>query len=121
MTLLLLLTFSLHFRGLTGKLLAASGCTFSLAALAFIIMEAVPILNYLLALMGSVCFVPLCVIMPPLFWLSDFNSWRKGPILKQTAWLVHVLLILIGAFLTVAGTYTTVQAIIDAYAQGIIG
>lgn len=98
-----------------------SGLTFGLATIAFIIYEAVPILNYLLSLMGSVCFAPLCIIFPPIFWLHDFNHWRKGTFLQQLAWVMHIVVALIGAFLTVAGTYGTIRSIIDAYAQGIIG
>ncbi|KAK6374004.1 hypothetical protein LTS17_007974 [Exophiala oligosperma] len=97
------------------------GLTFGLATIAFIIYEAVPILNYLLSLMGSVCFAPLCIIFPPIFWLHDFNHWRKGTFLQQLAWVMHIVVALIGAFLTVAGTYGTIRSIIDAYAQGIIG
>jgi hypothetical protein len=34
---------------------------------------------------------------------------------------MHILIIMVGAFLTVGGTYSTVQLIIDAYADGSIG
>lgn len=71
--------------------------------------------------MGSVCFAPLSIIFPAIVWLSDFMWWRKGSFLKQIAWAFHVLVVLIGSFICVAGSYTTIQGIVDAYRLGIIG
>jgi hypothetical protein len=34
---------------------------------------------------------------------------------------LHVLIVLVGAFLSIGGTYSTVQSIIDAYANNTIG
>jgi len=95
--------------------------TFRLCALSFILAEAIPILSYLLALMGSICFVPLSIMLPPVLWLYDYMWWRKGSLLKQLAWCGFVLMFLLGAFMTVAGTYSTIKLIIEAYAQGSIG
>lgn len=40
---------------------------------------------------------------------------------EQVAYWAHWLLVFLGAFLCVGGTYGVVQEIIDAYALGIIG
>ncbi|CZR64067.1 related to neutral amino acid permease [Phialocephala subalpina] len=82
---------------------------------------AIPIFNYLLALTGLICFAPLSLILPSFFWLHDFKVWRTGTLKQKLAWGFHVLIILLGLFLTVAGTYSTVQGIVDAYAVGTIG
>jgi len=96
-------------------------CTFGLCALGFILGEAIPIFNYLIALTGSICFAPLSLALPPVAWLYDHWDYRKGSMLQMGAWAVFVLSFLIGIFMTVGGTYSTVQLIIDAYATGAIG
>jgi Transmembrane amino acid transporter protein len=97
------------------------GITLGLCVIGWVIAEAVPILNYLLSLMGSICFAPLSIIFPAIFWLSEFRSWMRGTLLQKGAWVFHILVVLIGTFLSVAGTYATAQLIIDAYASGQIG
>lgn len=109
------------------KLLGAStltspgGCTFDLAAISFILAESIPIFNYLIALTGPICFAPLTLILPALFWLHGCGEWRKASFGKQDAYYMHCLTLLLGVFLTIAGTYVTVQSIINAYAAGTIG
>ncbi|RDW63845.1 hypothetical protein BP5796_10347 [Coleophoma crateriformis] len=96
-------------------------CTFGLAFLSFILAEAIPIFNYLLSLTGSICFAPLAIILPGLFWLHDYSDWRRGSAGKKIAYWLHWLLVALGVFIMIAGTYATVQLIIDAYAAGTIG
>lgn len=96
-------------------------CTFGLASLSFILAEAIPIFNYLIALTGSICFAPLAIILPGLFWLYDHGHWRSGSIGMKAAYFGHVLLLFLGAFLCVGGTYGVVESIIEAYADGLIG
>lgn len=96
-------------------------CTFGLAAIAFILAEAVPIFNYLVALTGSICFAPLAIILPGFLWLNDFKHYRKGHAGQQAMYYAHWFLPLLGAFLCVGGTYGVVQTIINAYAAGTIG
>ncbi|RDW77408.1 hypothetical protein BP6252_05461 [Coleophoma cylindrospora] len=96
-------------------------CTFGLAFLSFILAEAIPIFNYLLSLTGSICFAPLAIILPGLFWLHDYSDWRRGSAGKKVAYWLHWLLVVLGVFIMIAGTYATVQLIIDAYAAGTIG
>lgn len=97
------------------------GCTFGLAFISFILAEAIPIFSYLLALTGSICFAPLALMLPGWFWLYDHGEWRTATMAKQLAYWAHWLLILLGIFFLVGGTYGTVQLIIDAYADGSIG
>ncbi len=78
-------------------------------------------MNYLLGLMGAVCYAPLGILFPAIFWMYDFNSWRKGSLLKQMAWGFHVVVALIGIFSCVSGTYATIKLIIEAYSNGEIG
>jgi hypothetical protein len=106
---------------MTSSLILYRACTFGLSLLAFILVEAIPIFNYLLALSGSVCFAPLALILPMVLWLYDYSSWYNGSVKQKLIFAFHVLIILIGAFLSVGGTYATVQSIIDAYANNTIG
>lgn len=99
----------------------ASGCTVGLGFIAFIIAEGVPVFNYLLALLGSVCFAPLAIILPAWFWLFDHGSWRTGGIKQACAYWLHWAMVLLGIFFTVGGTYATIQQIVLSYRSGGIG
>jgi hypothetical protein len=96
-------------------------CTLGLGSIAFILAEAVPIFNYLLALTGSVCFAPIAIALPGWLWLYDFAHYRKGNFKQKLLFYVHCFLPLLGAFLCVGGTYGVVQLIINAYADNQIG
>lgn len=97
------------------------GCTFGLGSLAFILAEAIPIFNYLIALTGSICFAPLAIALPAWLWLYDHGSYRKGSIGQQAFYWLHILLILLGVFMCVGGTYGVILEIKEAYADGEIG
>lgn len=97
------------------------GCTFGLASIAFILAQAIPIFNYLVSITGSLCFAPLALCVPAWIWLYDNSEYRRGGILKQILYGLHILLFLFGCFLCVAGTYGSVQSIINAYHNGTIG
>jgi len=109
-------------------------CTFGLCTLSFILAEAIPIFNYLLSLTSSICYAPLALMIPATFWLSDYRAW--GPWYKGAdaggvdggkrwvrlmAWWFHVAMFGLGVFMCVAGTYSTIKLIIEAYAAGQIG
>lgn len=94
------------------------GCTFIITAVGFLLGSGVPIFNYLLALAGSVCFAPLSLVLPGFLWVYDHQSFRTGTALRKVSYWLHWGLILLGFFLTVAGTYSVVQELIDAYASG---
>lgn len=40
---------------------------------------------------------------------------------KQALCYFHIFTVVLGAFMTVTGTYTTIQSIIDAYKLGTVG
>ncbi|EME48687.1 hypothetical protein DOTSEDRAFT_57995 [Dothistroma septosporum NZE10] len=96
-------------------------CTFGLAALSFILAQAIPIFNYLIALTGSLCFAPITIALPGWLWLHDHMSYRRGTAWQQIAFWFHVLLIPLGLFFLVAGTYGVIEQIVQAYADGLIG
>lgn len=54
-------------------------------------------------------------------WFYDHPGWVKGTVKQRLLFAFHLLIALIGAFLSVAGTYSTVELIIDAYATDAIG
>lgn len=97
------------------------GTVILLAAIAFILSEAIPIFNYLIALTGSICFAPLAIALPGWLWLHDYAEYRKGTVWQKIQWCFHIFLILLGAFMCVGGTYGTIKQIVAAYASGIIG
>ncbi|KAL4939796.1 hypothetical protein BDV06DRAFT_214005 [Aspergillus oleicola] len=101
-------------------------CTFGISALGFIIAEAVPIFNYLLALMGSFAYGPLNICLPALLWLYDHrDQWRKTcgkfKLASPAAYIFHAFFLVLGAFVTVAGTYAVCVEIRNAYDDGEIG
>ena len=97
------------------------GCTTILGALAFILAQAIPIFSYLIALTGSICFAPIAICLPGYLWLYDHPEYKSGGIGKKAIWGLHILLIVIGAFLCVGGTYEVVEQIMEAYKSGMIG
>jgi hypothetical protein len=96
-------------------------CTFGLAALAFILAEAIPIFNYLIALTGSLCFAPIAIMLPGALWLYDHGHYKSGTVAQKAMYWAHWFLPVLGAFICVGGTYGVVQSIIQAYASGQIG
>ncbi|KAF2110970.1 transmembrane amino acid transporter [Lophiotrema nucula] len=96
-------------------------CTVILGSVAFILAEAIPIFSYLIALTGSICFAPLAIMLPGWLWLHDHSEYRNAGVLKMAIYYGHWLLILIGAFTCVGGTYGVIENIKIAYADGMIG
>lgn len=97
------------------------GLVVGLCSLAFILAEAIPIYNYLIALTGSICFAPLAIMLPGYLWLFDHKDYVRGNVFKKTAYILHIVMILIGVFLLVGGTYGVVKEIQTAYATGAVG
>ncbi len=96
-------------------------CTTLLGALAFILASSIPIFNYLISLVGSVCFAPLAMSLPGWLWLHDHGHYKKGPLMQKITYILHVGIVLLGLFFCVGATYGVVIQIIDAYATGLIG
>ena len=97
------------------------GCTTGLCAISFILAEAIPIFNYLIALTGSICFSPLAIMLPGVLWCHDHMGWMRGSALQQIAFWLHAFLVPLGAFMCIGGTYGVVESILAAYADGQIG
>lgn len=92
-----------------------------LGAISFILAEAIPIFNYLIALVGSVCFAPLAMCLPGFLWLHSNGHYRRGTLVQKVIYLLHWGMVLLGIFFLVGATYGVVIQIIDAYATGAIG
>lgn len=75
-----------------------------LAFLSFIIAEAIPVFNYILALAASVCLAPESLIIPAFAWFYQYNNYRSGTTKQKMLYALHVFLALLGAFLVVSGT-----------------
>lgn len=121
----------------------ASGSTLGISALAFVIAEAVPFFSYLVGLIGSICCMPTCVSSPthdqddspvltlhllvpqliiPAF-MGLYMDWEVRSLskAKMGLCLLHCFTVVLASFMTVAGTYTTIQSIVDAYKSGEVG
>jgi hypothetical protein len=98
------------------------GCSLGLCAISFILAEAIPVFNYLVALVGSICFAPLALMLPAVFYFYDNKTVIKsGTIGQKLEWALNVFLFFLGAFFLVSGTYAVILEIIKAYADGQIG
>ncbi|KAJ5689186.1 hypothetical protein N7462_003578 [Penicillium macrosclerotiorum] len=93
-------------------------CTLGMATISFILAEAIPIFNYVLALVGALCFAPLAISLPGWLWLYSHPQYRKGNRVQQSIYTLHILLILLGLFMTVGGTYGVIIQIKEAYSDG---
>lgn len=80
------------------------GVNFLLGAAAFIVAEAVPILNYLLGLAGAVCFAPFSLVFPALLWMYDYKGYRSGSAGQKLKYGLHAVIVVIGLFMVVGGT-----------------
>lgn len=94
------------------------GCTISMAAISFILACAIPIFNYVLALVGALCFAPLAISLPGWLWLYSHPHCWNGNAVQKVMYGVHVFLILLGLFMAVGGTYGVIVQINQAYADG---
>ncbi|KAJ5800400.1 uncharacterized protein N7518_002468 [Penicillium psychrosexuale] len=93
-------------------------CTIGMSAISFVLACAIPIFNYVLALVGSLCFAPLAISLPGWLWLYSHRDYWKGNALRVMLYAFHVFLVLLGLFLAVGGTYGVVVQIKEAYADG---
>lgn len=93
-------------------------CTIGMAAISFILACAIPIFNYVLALVGALCFAPLAITLPGWLWLYSHGHYWQGGILRKLIYGFHVFLIFLGAFMAVGGTYGVIVQINEAYRDG---
>lgn len=61
------------------------------------------------------------MMLPGWLWLYDHGHYKKGTPLQIVIYLLHIGLVLLGAFFLVGGTYGVILQVIDAYATGTIG
>ncbi|KAL6850718.1 hypothetical protein ACO1O0_007843 [Amphichorda felina] len=97
------------------------GATIGISAVAFIIAGAVPFFSYLIGLIGSLCCAPTCLVIPAFMGLSLEWKSRKESKVKMATCCLHIFTVVLGLFITVSGTYTTIQSIVDAYNSGAVG
>lgn len=93
------------------------GCTFGTALVAYIIASAIPVFSGLVSLIGALLGTSLCFQPMGCMWLYD--NWNSGKGTRSAGWLAGVswslFVIIVGSFMTVAGTYASVVGIIDSY------
>ncbi|RAL08074.1 uncharacterized protein BO97DRAFT_377415, partial [Aspergillus homomorphus CBS 101889] len=94
-------------------------CTFGITLVAWIIASTIPIFDALLSLIGALLCPLICIMPMGAMWLYDNwgNGTRGKP--KTLRWMIgvalNVTLIILGAFLVVAGTYGSVILIMNSY------
>jgi Mn2+/Fe2+ NRAMP family transporter len=96
------------------------GCTFTVNFVAYLIASGIPIFGNLVSLVGALLGSILCFQPMGCMWLYD--NWNKGKDEKSPRWVMMVawsiFIIIVGTFLTIAGTYGTIVTIIDSYTGG---
>ncbi|CBX93743.1 hypothetical protein IAQ61_003629 [Plenodomus lingam] len=95
-------------------------CVTAMTVISFLIASGVPIFNYLLSLAGSIAFAPLALSLPGWLWIYDHADYWRGNWWHKILYALHVILILIGLFLAIGGTYGVIVQIMDAYRDGTI-
>ncbi|KAH7006674.1 transmembrane amino acid transporter protein-domain-containing protein [Fusarium venenatum] len=91
------------------------GINFTLGAAAFIVAEAIPIMNYLLGLAGAICVAPFSLVFPALLWMHDFKRYKTGTTLQKVKYGFHILIIIFGLYMLVAGVYSVGVLIKEAF------
>jgi hypothetical protein len=94
------------------------GCTFGVTVIAYIIASSIPIFDSLVSLIGALLGTVLCFQPYGCMWLYD--NWGKGKGASQF-WLpmvgFSVFVIIVGTFLTIAGTYGSVVGVLNSYKE----
>ncbi|KAF5026937.1 hypothetical protein F66182_967 [Fusarium sp. NRRL 66182] len=93
-------------------------CVVFMAVSSFLVASGVPIFDYVLAIAGSLAFAPLALILPGALWMHLHSNYWLGGVWRTSVFVLHCLLMSLGAFITVAGAYGVIQLITDAYADG---
>ncbi|KAI5460208.1 transmembrane amino acid transporter protein-domain-containing protein [Mariannaea sp. PMI_226] len=93
------------------------GSTFSVSLVAYLIASGIPVFGGLVSLIGALLGTSLTFQPYGCMWLYD--NWKTGKRNPTWKWYLMVFwslfMIVIGSFLTVAGTYGSIVGIIDTY------
>ncbi|EWG50116.1 hypothetical protein FVEG_16587 [Fusarium verticillioides 7600] len=93
------------------------GCTFGITVVVYLIASGIPIFGGLVSLIGALLATSLSFQPMGCMWLHD--NWKRGKQDRSISWSVGVLwsvtIIVLGTFLTIAGTYASVVDIIASY------
>jgi hypothetical protein len=81
----------------------------------FILAEVIRIFNYLIALVGSVCFAPLAMSIPGWLWLYDRGHYMKDTVIQRVVYLLHCGLVILGLLFLVLAMYGVIVQISDSY------
>jgi hypothetical protein len=96
--------------------------TYGTGLVGWLICEAVPFFGSLLSVVGALGFGPLGICLPVVLWFCmNEGVWQKGGAKGKMLWLVHAFLMLLGLFVTIAGTYAAVVVIRDQFRSGAVG
>ncbi|GAA5852864.1 hypothetical protein JCM8547_004713 [Rhodosporidiobolus lusitaniae] len=99
------------------------GCTFGCLAFAYIIASAVPVFSGLVGLIGAFFGTLLALQIVSCMWF--FDNWHRRHERNTLGFKLmvafNVMVILVGSFIMVAGTYGAVVSIIDEYNAGTSG
>ncbi|WZH43030.1 transmembrane amino acid transporter protein-domain-containing protein [Fusarium acuminatum] len=93
------------------------GCTFGITVVAYVIASGIPIFSGLVSLIGALLATSLSFQPMGCMWLYD--NWKRGKQDRRITWFIGVFwsvtIIVLGSFLTVAGTYASVVDIMASY------
>lgn len=96
-------------------------CTISCGFVGWLLAEAIPFFTSLVSLIGSLGFAPLGVVLPPFLWFSLHPGYRTGTAAQRAFWWLHVVIVLLGLFLSIGGTYANISNIVDQFRAGQVG
>ncbi|KAH7399174.1 transmembrane amino acid transporter protein-domain-containing protein [Phaeosphaeria sp. MPI-PUGE-AT-0046c] len=96
------------------------GINVALGSAAFLISQAVPILNFLLALAAALGFAPFSLIYPTVLWAHDHKLKRSGTIRQRSWYWLNALIGILSAYLVVTIVYGVGVSIRDAFSSGLI-
>ncbi|KAF7550750.1 hypothetical protein G7Z17_g5503 [Cylindrodendrum hubeiense] len=92
-------------------------CTFGITVIAYVIASGIPVFGGLVSLIGALLATSLSFQPMGCMWLYD--NWSSGKADRSATWLIgvawSVMVIVIGSFFTVVGTYASIVGIIDSY------
>ncbi|KAF9068012.1 transmembrane amino acid transporter protein-domain-containing protein [Rhodocollybia butyracea] len=101
-----------------------TGLCFASTTIAFILAVAIPIFSYLIGIAASLFAAWYTYGLAGFFWIHDtyhLKGGREALRNRPIGFTVAILTIAAGAFICVAGTYVSIQLIVDAYKEGLVG